>query len=72
MFFKFKALCSDCKGTGRVPIGFYIGFHDGIGASQQHEPCQRCATSQRAKWVRRAQTSQVRGAGLRSTQRGAI
>ena len=40
--------CRDCKGSKRVPIGFYAGFPNGVPhrfAGQpetQFEPCRRC------------------------------
>jgi len=36
-------MCQDCKGTKHVPLGFYAGFHQGIGANPQLEPCRNCA-----------------------------
>ncbi len=34
--------CDDCKGSGQVPLGFYAGFPQGIGANPQTEPCRKC------------------------------
>ncbi len=42
-------MCEDCKGTGKVPLGFYAGFRNGIGANPQQEPCRRCARWQKGR-----------------------
>jgi len=36
-------MCQECKGTKHVPLGFYAGFPNGIGANPQLEPCRTCA-----------------------------
>ena len=50
-------MCQDCKGTKHVPLGYYAGFTDGIGANPQMEPCRRCAHNSHVPGWAKAVTS---------------
>ena len=53
-------MCQDCKGTRWVPLGFYAGFRDGIGANPQFEPCRKCSGKNSAsKWVKAVTTAVI-------------